>query len=431
MSPDPDGSDGGGRDGGVLVPVVTRDDGGVLRSALGSAYHPHMDETDARPDVADPGRDETSSGTAALAEDLPTPDGSGLTEDADPASSRRSSRSPLVAVVVALAVLVVAAVVWATVAGERSRAELEDARSSLSAHLAERSRVIDRAEEASARGVEVHAASAGEVLDDSVREDLATALDVLDAAVDAVQEVTTAPTANDLAAVREVVAAVAPAVAATTLAVDEVELSIEAVVDAQAAWALATAREELDPLVEELTTLVGQADETLGRSEDAVLDEGTRAVLSEVLGRAVGRLSTSAPSDEDLVRTVETLRDLLTELATAVAAVDGSSAAWQEEQERLAADHAARAAPPAQPPRSSPVPPRASAPATGSAPAPSGAGSQPAPARPAPAPAPAPAPVVEVPPAPAPVDGGSYWVETETGFGSDLCGDEFGNSWEC
>lgn len=431
MSPQRDGPDRGGCDAGVVAPVVTPDDAGGLRSAPGSAYHPHMDEADTRPDAADAGRDETSSGTAALVANLPTPDGSGSTDGADPASSRPSSRRPLVAVVVALAVLVVAAVVWATVAGERSRAELEDARSSLSAHLAERSRVIERAEDVSARGVEVHAASAGEVLDDAVREHLASALVALDAAVDAVQEVTTAPAANDLSAVREVVAAVAPAVAATTLAVDEAELSIEAVVDAQATWTLGAAREELDRLVEELETLVGRADETLGRSEDAVLDEGTRAVLSEVLGRAVGRLATSAPSDEDLPRTVETLRDLLTELDTAVAAVDESSAAWQEEQERLAAENAARAAEPAQPPRSSPVPPRASAPATGSAPAPSGAGSQPAPVRPVPVPAPGQAPVVEVLPAPTPVDDGSFWVETETGFGSDLCGDVFGNNWEC
>lgn len=382
-----------------------------------SAYHPTMQTTESGPSDATP--EAIAAGPTGAAPDPSVP-------------ARSPRRARLVASVVALAAVVLTGVVWNAVAEQRAQAQLEEARDALAAHLEDRARVVVTSEEVLARGADVHRASEGEVLDESVREHLDAVLSTLDETLSAVQEVATAPVDADLSAVREVIATVAPAVALTERAVDEAEVGITAVVDAQSEWVLATAREAYGGLVDELTALAAQADELLVRTEGAVLDEGAREHLAASAGRAAEVLAAPLPADAGLEGAVEALRDLVAEVTAAITGVEDSGAAWQEEQDRLAA---ARSSQVAQQAPSSPAPAPAS-PGSGS----SGTGGSPSPAVsvpaapaavPTPAPAPAPAPAAETPPVPGPAGDGSYWVETETGFGSDLCGDVYGNTWEC
>lgn len=368
------------------------------------------------------------------------PDATPEATAADPSGAAPGSSPPtglphrvrLVASVVALAAVVLTGAVWNAVAEQRAQAQLEEARAALATHLEGRAQVVDTAEEVLARGADVHRASEGEVLDDTVREHLDSALSTLDEALAAVTAVVTAPADADLPAVQEVIATVAPAVARTVHAVDHAELGIAAVVDARAAWALATHHDDYDGLAAELTALAAQADELLVRTEGAVLDEDARAHLAASTGRAAEALAAPVPADADVADAVDALRDLVAEVTAAITEVEASGAAWQEEQERLAAARSSQAVQPA-PSSSAQGPTRPGSGSSGGRPSPAVSVPQ-APAAvpaPAPRPAPAPAPAAEPPPAPGPTGDGSYWVETETGFGSDLCGDEFGNTWEC
>lgn len=379
----------------------------------GVAYHPEMHQTDITASAV-PAQVETEAASGAAPPPLPV--------------SRQPRRGRLVAAVVTLAAVVLTGAVWNAVADERAKAALEDARSTLAEHVEDRAQVMTTADEVLVRGAEVHRSSEGEVLDDSVRDHLDAALVALDEALGDLREVVTAPSGADVASVREVVAAVAPAVTSTVLAVDEAETGIAAVLDATAERTLVTARESVEELVAELGALVVHGDELLSSTEGEVLDEATREHLAEVLGRAADHLAEPPPADADLGGAVDTLRDVVAGLAAAVTEVEGSSTGWQEERAQLAAVRQSPAAQPSTAPSSTPRPGTAG---TSDGPQQAGSGQRLPAAVPAPAPAPPPAPAAEQPPAPGPVGDGSYWVETETGFGSDLCMDEFGNSWEC
>ena len=380
-----------------------------------SAYHPTMQTTESGPSDATP--EATADDPTEAAPDPSVP-------------ARSPRRVRLVASVVALAAVVLTGVVWNAVAEQRAQAQLEEARDALAAHLEDRARVVVTSEEVLARGADVHRASEGEVLDDSVRQHLDAALSALDETLSAVQEVATAPVDADLSAVREVIAMVAPAVALTVRAVDEAEVGITAVVDAQAEWVLVTTRDAYDGLVDELAALAAQADELLVRTEGAVLDEGSREHLAASAGRAAEALAVPLPTDADLGGAVEALRDLVAEVTAAITGVEDSGAAWQEEQGRLAAARSSQVPQPA-PSSPAPAPARPGSGSSGSGGSPSPAVSVPQAPAAVPAPAPAQVPAADVPPAPGPTGDGSYWVETETGFGSDWCMDEFGNGWEC
>ncbi|GHS89788.1 hypothetical protein AGMMS50218_16840 [Actinomycetota bacterium] len=249
--------------------------------------------------------------------------------------------------------------------------------------------------------------SNGRVDDDGIRVDLRRTLD--DAATQLAADVD-----DDTAALR------AATSAATGTAAD-LERSTTAVLAARDTWVLARAREAFDAAHAGLADLVGQAGATLADSADRVLDQTTRTALDDALTAARVLVDAAVGRDDPaaLRAGAVTLDAAARDLSAAVVAVTTAVDAWQAEQDRRAAEEAARAAVAGGTggaggvgsggPRSRPAAPGGGS-AGGAARSGGGAGG-----------------------AGGSAGGrdGDYWVETESGFGSDLCGDTEGNSWEC
>ncbi len=255
--------------------------------------------------------------------------------------------------------------------------------------------------------------SGGRVDDEAVRADLRRALD--SAAVLLATDV-----ADEAAALRA-------ATSAATVATSDLEHSTASVVAAQDAWVLAQARQTFATARAELSDLVGRATTTLADSVGRVPDDAVRTALDGALAAARALVDAPVERDDTTALRVRAIdlgaagRDLTTAVDAVIAAVDER----QAEEERLAEE--ARDADAGGGVGGG----RGGSGGTGGAGASGGSRSRPA------------------GPGDGSAAGGSagggsggnagaaggqdrgYWVETESGFGSDLCGDTDGNSWEC
>ncbi|VTR76024.1 hypothetical protein [Cellulomonas hominis] len=192
-----------------------------------------------------------------------------------------------------------------------------------------------------------------------------------------------------------------------------------AVLASHDAWLLDQARTDHDAAHGELVAAVDAAAALLTASEGHVLDDASRLALSAAID-AAGPVRDTAADAEDtaaLTAAAVTTREHVAALAAAQQAVVDAQAAWQAEQDRVAAEHAAAAAAASSGRKKTPTATSggSSAPRGGGGAGSSGAGTG--------AGSPSPA-------APAGGDG-SHWSDTSSG--PDLChsGDTSGGSWEC
>ncbi len=317
---------------------------------------------------------------------------------ASPHRPRRGSAPRWIAPATAALVLALALAAVVVVRASDAAAQLAAARAGWSAARTTLAEVAGSGERAWRR-------SDGRVDDEAVRADLRRALD--SAAVLLATDV-----ADETAALRA-------ATSAATTATGEVEDSTAAVLAAQDAWLLARARQTYDTARAELSDLVGRATTTLADSVDRVPDDAVRTALDGAL--AAARALVDAPVERDDTTALRAGaaglsaagRELTAAVGAVVAAVDEwRAAAERQAQEALAAGGDGG---------------NGGSTGTGGAGGSSGTRSLPA------GPGGGSAGAAGGSSAGGATDGqgGGSWVETESGFGSDLCGDTDGNSWEC
>jgi hypothetical protein len=298
-------------------------------------------------------------------------------------------------------------VVGVTAAQQRwDAAEARD----LAAALAELDRAEGELRSARYSGRAVLSGSAERVADDTVRRDLAGLL--VDLPRTAVAR--DAPRAARTAQAREHAPAVVERIRLLTAATGAVR-------QAQAEWELAEATVRHTAALSTLDGAVQEASAVLAATEGRVLDDAPRQVLAAAVEAATALRGLPAPVDVAALDAGAAQAGAQVQaLADARAAVTAAEAAWQVEQERLAAV----AAEAARRERATSVPGKGSATRPSGAAAGSSGSSSAGTSAPSGSAAPS-TPWAWGDPLP---PGWTVVVETE---GGGWCGDEFGNVWDC
>lgn len=220
------------------------------------------------------------------------------------------------------------------------------------------------------------------------------------------------------------------AVTAAGLA-DELSTSTVALSDSLTAWQLAQATTSVEQARADLDAALASARTTLDESAERVLDDSSRWALTDAI-TATQAVRDAAVDPQDVDALTQAATDLTAQiepLNAAVSAVSAATVAWQGEQDRLAAEQQAAAAAAQQAASTSSGSTKNSG--TGSATSSAKSGSSAGSTTKSGTGKTGSSSTGSSSTGTSSSDGGSTWVESESGFGSDLCFDTSGNSWEC
>jgi hypothetical protein len=185
-------------------------------------------------------------------------------------------------------------------------------------------------------------ASEGRVADDQVRQALAAAIEYGE------DDLSAAGHGPD-ASRSDKTAAFTAWAAASERKAEEIRLAMAAVVEAQAEWELDQATAGYNDAVAALTGARDAGTGVLTGSEGKVADNAVRQALTEAIAGANVLLDVVAPAEvDDLTAGSKTISEMTAVLTTATTATTDAQAAWQAEQDRIAAEQAAAAAQAAQ-----------------------------------------------------------------------------------
>lgn len=349
-------------------------------------------------------------------------------------SARRRRRTVFIAAAAALALVAgtVGAVAWAKA---NTAHHLEVLQAQVQAALDANEAAVTRLDALLDLAEETHTGSEGKVVDDEVRVALAEAITTAsNVPLSADFQVASGESFDDARGALVITGDIATTVQQVT---DDLAAATTTVREAQDAWELEQAGAALDTALGALSASIDSATATFTSSQGKDLDQGALQALTDEINAATGARDTTI--DRTLLEPVQAATAVLADhkatLDAAAQIIVEAQAAWQGEQERIAAEQRAAAQRPATSGQGQKAASSKSAPSKAGSSSSSNTGTKTAPKASSPKTS---TPKGTAPAAPPATNGGGTggggtsgggWVEDFDSY--DWCGDSQGNSWQC